>query len=263
MAHKKLGEILMERGLLDEDQLTVALAYQRQWGHRLGVAMVAKGFISEGMLTKVLSESLGVAMVDLSTLHIPPEVLQMLPVGLCEAQDLLPIHLKVDKGRRQLAVAMSDPLNVAAIEEIEFTVNAAVRPVLAQISSINQAIRRYYHGDRVQISPLQLTKAAGSRNTETMTLLRDGGTEEVIELRPEDQIADVDPAAPVSGDQFSAVMSDLDNARRLALQGASVSHIDLERIDALERKFWALMRSLARKGLITKEEFLDELERSA
>lgn len=267
MARKKLGEILLERGLIDEIQLTSALAYQRQWGHRLGVALVAKGFISEGLLTKVLSESLGVPMVDLSSLHISPEVLRMIPVSVCETHALLPIHLKQDKTRRILAVAMSDPLNVTAIEEIEFTTNASVRPVMAQISSINQAIRRYYHGEQVQISPLQLKASPGTKSDspETMTLMRDGGEEEIIELRAEDAIVEK-PHQTQAADPGSSALhlaTDLDNARRLALQGSQVSQNDLERIDALERKFWALMRILAKRGLVSKDEFLHELEHSA
>ncbi len=271
MARKKLGEILLERGLIDEDQLNSALAYQRQWGHRLGVAMVAKGFISEGLLTKVLSETLGVPMVDLSSLHIPAEVLRMVPVSVCETHALLPIHLKQQGQRRVLAVAMSDPLNVTAIEEIEFTTNASVRPVMAQISSINQAIRRYYHGEKVEISPLQLKAGPGARSDgpETMTLMRDGGEEEIIELRPEDALepnsAQARPQAvtssPLAGS--ASMAADLENARRLALQGSAVSQIDIERIDALERKFWALMRCLAKRGLVTKDEFISELEHSA
>lgn len=267
MARKKLGEILLERNLIDEDQLTSALAYQRQWGHRLGVAMVAKGFISEGLLTKVLSESLGVAMVDLSTLHISPEVLRMIPASVCESHALLPIHLKQEKHRRLLSVAMSDPLNVTAIEEIEFTTNASVRPVMAQISSINQAIRRYYHGEKVQISPLQLKASPGSKNDnpEVMTLMRDGGEEEIVELRPEDVIGETPSPRKneLSGSSALNMAADLETARRLALQGSEVSQNDLERIDALERKFWALMRCLARRGLVSKDEFLSELEHSA
>ena len=76
MARKRLGEILLERGIIDEDQLNSALAYQRQWGHRLGGALVAKGFLTEGMRVKVLSETMSLPAVDLSTVDFDGEALR-------------------------------------------------------------------------------------------------------------------------------------------------------------------------------------------
>ncbi|MFH1811951.1 MAG: hypothetical protein ABIJ09_24650 [Pseudomonadota bacterium] len=258
MAKKKLGEILIEGGVIDEEQLNSALAYQRQWGHRLGVAMVAKGFISEGLLTKVLSESLGIPMVDLSRVSISKDSLRLVPVGLCESHDLIPIDLKIEKGRKHLTVAMSDPLNLAALEELEFTTGATVHPVLAQISSINQAVQRYYRGDRVQIAPLRFQiERPGQDN---MTLFRRGGVEEVVEMGPDGAIPPVVELSDEVTDRTA--LAELEAARRLGRNNSVISQVDIERIDALERKFWALMRTLARKGYVTKEEFLAELKRT-
>lgn len=258
MAKKKLGEILIERGIIDGDQLNSALAYQRQWGHRLGVAMVAKGFVSEGMLTKVLSESLGIAMVDLAAVTMNKDALRLVPVALCESHDLIPIDLKVDKGRKHLTVAMCDPLNMAALEELEFTTGATVHPVLAQISSINQAVSRYYRGDRVQIAPLRLTNDRSGGDS--MTLVRPGGFEEMVELGPDGGAVPVVELKEEITDRTAAV--ELEAARRLSRRNSVISQVDIERIDALERKFWALMRTLARKGYVTKDEFLAELKRT-
>lgn len=260
MARKKLGELLIERGIIDVDQLNSALAYQRQWGHRLGTSLVAKGFMSEGLLTKVLSESLNIPMIDLATVTMDKDAMRLVNVNVCEAQDLIPVALSVEKGRKILTVAMSDPLNMSAIEEIEFTTGATVRPVLAQISSINQAVRRFYRGEHTEISPLRFKL---DRNlAETMTIVRDGGEEEIV---------------PVSGQEVDTrhymelkdevtdrtAHREVEAARRLGRSGAAVvSQIDIERIDALEMKFWALMRALARKGYITKDEFLRELQSS-
>ena len=88
---KRLGEILLERGLIDVDQLNSALAHQRQWGMRLGTALVAKGFIAEGMLTRVLSESLGIPMVDLARVVVDQHALQIVPRRLAEQYDVFPI----------------------------------------------------------------------------------------------------------------------------------------------------------------------------
>jgi hypothetical protein len=262
MTRKRLGELLLERGAIDADQLNSALAYQRQWGHRLGVAMVAKGFISEGVLTKVLSESLNIPMIDLAAVTIDKEAQRMLHVSVCEAHDVIPVNLAVEKGRKILTVAMSDPLNVAALEEIEFTTGCTVRPVLAQISSIGQAIARYYRGQRVQIAPLRFQVDKGA--TETMTLVRKHGEEETIELAPTGEAHKVVALREEVTDRTA--LAEIEAARRIGRAGvaaaSSVSQIDIERIDALEKKFWAMMRVLAKKNYITKDEFLTELSRT-
>ena len=261
MARKKLGELLIERGMIDVDQLNSALAYQRQWGHRLGTSMVAKGFISEGLLTKVLSESLNIPMLDLATVTIEKEALRLINVNVCEAHDLIPVTLSVEKGRKNLTVAMSDPLNMSAIEEIEFTTGASVRPVLAQISSIGQAVRRYYRGEKVEISPLRFK--LDQDDSDTFTIVPGGGGEERVIVPDGRGAADAGAALLGLHDEVTdrTALAEIEAARRLGRTGvAAVSQIDIERIDALETKFWALMRALARKGYVTKEEFLRELQ---
>ena len=301
---KRLGEILMERGLIDGDQLTSALAHQRQWGMRLGTALVAKGFVAEGMLTRVLSESLGIPMVDLSRVIIDPKVLALVSRRTCETHGVLPLAIKDQpNGRRIVLLAMADPLNVTVIDEIGFTNDCVVKPAIAQISSLEQAVRRYYLGQRVAIAPLNFeaqhrTGAALLANDEPMTLTTSGGMTDrvvvgrehidsavIIELKDEASIppealspfsapplpadyvghrtgvfamptqnpADLaGPPPATTGQPGDLIIGDGDI---LSLSRTA----DIEQIEALERKFWALMRVLARRGLVTKEEFLTEL----
>jgi hypothetical protein len=294
---KRLGEILMERGLIDSDQLNAALGHQRQWGMRLGTALVAKGFVAEGMLTRVLSESLGFPMVDLSRVVIDPKVIALVPRRTCEAHDVIPVGVKEEPGRRKvLFLAMADPLNATVIDEIAFTNDCIVKPAIAQISSLEQAVRRYYLGQRVDIAPLSFearpkTSAAFVDDSETMTITGTGvggervvvgrqpiDTAPVIELReevPAEPVLSPFDAPPLPQDyvgqrtgvfampppvQVEGVHSRVDE---LPIQDGDILAIsrtaDLEQIEALERKFWALMRVLARRGLVTKEEFLAEL----
>ena len=131
---KRLGEILLERGLIDSDQLNSALAHQRQWGMRLGTALVAKGFVAEGALTRILSESLGIPMVDLSRVVVDPKALALVSRRTCEAHDVLPLGFKEEPNRRKiLLLAMADPLNATVIDEIGFTNDCIVKPAIAQI----------------------------------------------------------------------------------------------------------------------------------
>ncbi len=279
MARKKLGEILIERGIIDQDQLNSALAYQRQWGHRLGVALVAKGFITEGMLVKVLGEVMSLPTADLATIEMDSDALRLVPFNTCENNDLIPIGLEQKGKSRTLIVAMSDPMNVAAIDEIEFTTGCKVRPVLAMISAINSAIRRYYRGQNTQIKPLTLYRNE-VRDTGRMELVRPGGRVERVDTStyqeadkvmnlvgevPKDQEADTRSqvekikarrAARVSRQKSQPITSE--EAMQDYLQDVQTS--ELESIQKLEKYFWALMRAMAKKGLVTKDEFLKELK---
>lgn len=285
---KRLGEILIERGLIDVDQLNSALAHQRQWGMRLGTALVAKGFIPEGVLTRVLAEVLNIPMVDLSRVVIDPKALQLVPRRLAEQYDVVPIGLREQpNGRRMLLLAMADPLNATAVDEIAFTTDTIVKPAIAQISSLQQTIRRHYYGERVEVAPLTMVKQvappAAHAGDEPMTILTGHGQERVVGGRevPTIQLTDevTDPrhgAQPAyatapppdySGQPTGVfTMPPVASAEGIPVQPADVIGTtrlaDLEDLEALEKKFWALMRILARRGLVTKEEFLSELRAS-
>ncbi len=279
MARKKLGEVLLERGIIDQDQLNSALAYQRQWGHRLGVALVAKGFITEGMLVKVLGEVMSLPTVDLSTIEVDTDALRLVPFNTCENNDLIPIAIEQRGKSRTLIVAMSDPMNVAAIDEIEFTTGCKIRPVLAMISAINSAIRRYYRGQNTQIKPLTLYREEIS-DTGRMELVRPGGNVERVDTSTYQEGKKVmNLVDEVSDDNGEDTRSKVERikarraARALRQKSQPISSeeamqdyleevqtSELESIQKLEKYFWALMRSMAKKGLITKDEFLKELK---
>lgn len=284
---KRLGEILLERGLIDVDQLNAALGHQRQWGMRLGTALVAKGFIAEGMLTRVLAESLGIPMVDLARIAVDPKALQIVPRRIAEQYDVFPISLKEQqRGRRLLLLAMADPLNATAIDEIGFTTDTVVKPAIAQISSLEQAIRRYYYGEKLDVAPLAMRKKVASDLTDDsgdMTILTRHGEERVISSRGDQPVLQLTDEVTGSGAQqerapyeaaqplpaeYAGLSTGVFQMPTVSAEGLPVSQsdvisvtrpADLEDLEALEKKFWALMRILARRGLVTKEEFLAEL----
>jgi hypothetical protein len=289
VAKKRLGEILLERGLIDVDQLNSALAHQRQWGMRLGTALVAKGFIAEGVLTRVLSESLNIPMVDLSRIVVDAKALQMVPRRLAEQYDVFPIAVREQpNGRRMLLLAMADPLNVTAIDEVSFSTDAIVKPAIAQISSLEQCIRRHYYGERVDVAPLAMQRQqpvqqqTAQANAE-MTLVGGHGEERVVgtPLDPPvinltDEVTNPRAAQPTPAFaqpqkppvDYQGVGTGVFTMPPMSQEGMPVQSsdilsvtrpADLEDLEALEKKFWALMRILARRGLVTKEEFLAEL----
>jgi hypothetical protein len=264
---KRLGEILIERQLVSVEQLNVALAHQREWGMRLGAALVAKGFIAEGTLTRVLSESLGIPMVDLAKVVADKNAIELVPIRVCEQYDVFPIALKQARGRRVLLLAMADPLNMTAIDEIAFATGCTVQPSIAQISSLDQALRRFYHGERVEISPLNFDRtpltragapAAGApappaaRATAPMpTVAATAEGEEMWEDHPTGTFS----LPPVSDPDGAVVMGTVVGAADPAPIAA-----EWDATESIEERFWALMRVLANRGLITKEEYLAELK---
>jgi hypothetical protein len=279
MARKKLGEVLIERGIIDQDQLNSALAYQRQWGHRLGVALVAKGFLTEGMLCKVLGEVMSLPTVDLATTDFDQEALRTIPFNTCENNDLIPIALKKEgKGKDLLVLAMADPMNLSIIDEIEFTTGKKVRPVLATISAINSAIRKFYRGMNTTIKPMSLVRNLGG-DTGRMVLVRPGGDAEEVDTatreptgktktptKQDDAIQDrVQKIKARRAQQVSQAPQSDD--RSISAEEAMEDYLqevqtaELETLHKLEKYFWALMRVMARKGLVSKEEFLREMEK--
>jgi len=158
---KRLGELLLEKRLIDVDQLSAALAHQRQWGVRLGVSLVAMGFIAEGTLVQALADGLGLPLVDLSKVVVDKKALALVPDRVCEASEVFPIAVReLTGGRSTLLLAMADPQNTAAIDEVAFLSDCIVKTAIAPTSSIEQAIQRHLRGRRVEIAPISFEKRA-------------------------------------------------------------------------------------------------------
>jgi hypothetical protein len=265
VARKRIGELLLERGVISGQQLEEGLAYHRATRQRLGVALIQKGFVTEDQLSKVLSEALAIPEVDLKSVMVEWSAIHVLRPRFCESNDLFPYAMENARGRRQLLVAMSDPLNLPAIEEMEFTTGLKVSPRIAPLSAIRAAILRHYHKVVPDDGPPGM-----------MTLIARGGGARVVdtEARGEQQ-EEVLVGEEVEVTERTA-LADLIKRREKRRQsrrsgGGSLESVskDLaylfgmggdEGVEKLERKFWALMRLMARKGLITKDEFLNELD---
>lgn len=151
---KKLGELLLENGIIDEVQLEGALVRQKQWGGRLGENLVNQGFVSEITLLKFLSKQLNLPCADLCKVDVKPEVYNLISVQLAQKHKVLPLRIQKKETKAALYLAMSDPTNNMAIDEIRFVSGYTVHPVIAAASQIESAIERYYFDDEVHIRPL-------------------------------------------------------------------------------------------------------------
>ncbi|OGF59025.1 MAG: type IV-A pilus assembly ATPase PilB [Candidatus Fischerbacteria bacterium RBG_13_37_8] len=136
----KLGEILIKHSLISRDQLDKALEHQRTNGGKLGSNLVQLGFVTEDDITRCLSKQFGVPSVNLSFFEIDGSVLELVPSEVCRKYDLIPVN----KAGATLTVAMSDPTNIHAINDINFITGYSVEPVVAAETSIKEAIDKYY-----------------------------------------------------------------------------------------------------------------------
>lgn len=138
----KLGEILVRENLVTPQQLREALDYQRTSGGRLGANLVKLGIISDDVITAVLSRQYGVPSINLDLFHIEHEVIKLISQDVALKYTVLPIS----KVGATLTLAMADPTNVAAMDDIKFMTGLNVEPVIASEASIQMSIGKYYSG---------------------------------------------------------------------------------------------------------------------
>ena len=146
----KLGEILVREGLITLDQLKKALMEQKGTGMRLGYTLVKLGFVEETEVTKMLARQYRMPAVDLSRFEVDPKIIKLLPPDIAVKHTVLPLK----REGRTLTVAIVDPNNVTAIEDIKFITRCDVFPVIAGEYTLRNAIDRYYQQSDAQLQSL-------------------------------------------------------------------------------------------------------------
>jgi len=140
MVPERLGRILIGAQLITEVQLQKALAVQKREGGRLGGILVRLGFIKEEILLGILAKQLGVPSVDLAHLDVDPAVVKLIPVELLKKHTVFPLK----RVGSTLSVAIADPADVFAIDDIKFTSGYHVEPSIASESAILKKIEKFY-----------------------------------------------------------------------------------------------------------------------
>jgi type IV pilus assembly protein PilB len=136
----KLGEILVRENLITSQQLRDALEYQRGSGGRLGSNLVKLGIISDDVITAVLSRQYGVPSINLDLFQIEAETIKLISQEVALKYSVLPIS----KVGATLTMAMADPTNVFAMDDIKFMTGLNVEPVIASEASLQESITKYY-----------------------------------------------------------------------------------------------------------------------
>lgn len=140
MARKKIGDLLVENGFITPEQLREALKAQASTGNRLGSILIENGLITEDQLVYTISERLGIQRISLASLVIDPEVIKLIPVEVARRYVLVPIFSIGDT----ITLAMSDPLNIIAIEQVKYSTSMEIKRVVASSREIKDAIDQYY-----------------------------------------------------------------------------------------------------------------------
>jgi type IV pilus assembly protein PilB len=140
---KQLGDILLEGGFVTQDQLTEAFDEHQRLGRSLGRVLVDRGILSESQLVAALAQQIGLRFVDLTEFPVDGSAVARVPEPVCRRHTALPIAY--EDGR--LLVAMADPANVFAIDDIRSLTGLEVKPLVATRADVIQAIARYHRAD--------------------------------------------------------------------------------------------------------------------
>lgn len=140
MSNGRLGDLLVAKGVINADQLRAAEDYKTKNKSRLTSSLVKLGHVNEGVLATFLSQQYGITAISLDDVQVPPAVAKLVPKNLCEK------HLFVPLGSENgiLSIAISDPTNVAAVDDIRFLCNMEVSVYLATETSIRKLVEKVY-----------------------------------------------------------------------------------------------------------------------
>jgi len=140
IVNKQLGDLLIERGIISDRQLEKALSVQKEKGGLIGELLVELGFAKEEDIAQSLTAQYGFPYLPLSNYDINPEIINIVPGRVARQYLLIPI----DKISNNLTLAMSNPLNIQAIEDVELLSGCSVQTFVSTSSDIKKAIEKYY-----------------------------------------------------------------------------------------------------------------------
>jgi type IV pilus assembly protein PilB len=173
MSAERLGELLIRKEMITDDQLAKAVTEQKKDGIRLGAALIRLGYIQETDLAGFLSKHYGVPSINLADFQIDPAVIELVPAEVVQKYQLIPVN----RAGSTLIVAMSDPSNIFAIDDIKFMTGYNVEVVVAAEAAIKAAIDEYYDQSS------SLADVMGSlEDFEDLEIVEDAGLDDLGDL---------------------------------------------------------------------------------
>ena len=180
MAYMRLGDLLRASGVITQEQLDKALKIQKETRQRLGDVLVQNGFITEQHLIEALQIQLGVEFVDLTSISIPVELAKFVPRNIAKKFCVVPVKLVKDT----LYLAMSDPLDFVAQEEVKAASKKRVIPMIATRRATEQAIARLYGNEGTARVIEEMKREAGS------------AAQDIVPAQMAQEVADAGDSAP-------------------------------------------------------------------
>lgn len=188
----KLGETLLKEGLINTQQLKEALDYQRANGGRLGSTLVKLGFLSDEEVTAVLSRQYGVPSVNLSLFEVDESAVKLVPQEVAQKYMVMPLS----RVGATLTLAMLDPTNVFAIDDIKFMTGLSVEPVVVSEAAMTEAMEKYYGSPKEMelYSVMESIVSEASQKTD-YGFGEDAGDVEVLEEEEEIDLDDLEKSS--------------------------------------------------------------------
>jgi len=162
MAYKSIGEMFLSSGLINESQLNRAIEVQRKNGKKLGEVLSDLGYVSPRAVYDMLARQFGVSFIDLTNLTIPKDLGHVLPRSIAKKYTLVPVSADKDA----IHIAMADPRNFVAIDEVKLSTRRKVIPMLSTEESINRAINDLYGSDAAEKAIQDLKSSSQNDETE-------------------------------------------------------------------------------------------------
>jgi len=153
----RLGECLIKEGCLTPEQLETVLLAQKGSGKRLGELLVENGIVTEEQLAQALSNQLGLGRVNLQTIEIPDDILNLVSPAVLRKHGVLPFAYK-ENAPNTILVAMSDPMDFGASDDISIVTNFTVEPVVSTNRSIMLALDKYFGNTEIKQAAEQYAK---------------------------------------------------------------------------------------------------------
>ena len=164
--YHRLGDLLIAAGMITQEQLDEGLRLQKGSGKRLGTVLQENGFITESDLIEALQMQLGIDFIDLSKVNIPTELAQVVPKNIAKQYQVVPVRIVRD----ELYLAMTDPLNFYAIEEVRKAVRRKVVPMVAMSAAVERAIQVLYGNEGAAKAIEEMKREAALSNDESVSL---------------------------------------------------------------------------------------------
>lgn len=178
---EKLGRLLVNKKIITDQQLQKALAEQKGSGERLGSVLINLGFIKEDTLLSFLSSHYGIPSISLSEFNINPDLIKLIPADLAHKYLVFPLALKGNT----LVIAMADPSNIFAIDDIKFLTGYRIEALAAVESAIKDAINEYY------ATSTSLSELVSRMDGEAVEFIEEGEEIDISELKSASQEAPV------------------------------------------------------------------------